>query len=431
VSLLAQEIAELIRQEGPLSVSRYMALCLGHPRHGYYMKQDPFGADGDFTTAPEISQIFGELIGLWAANVWQAMGAPASIRLVELGPGRGTLMQDMLRAARALQGFRQALSVHLVEMSPMLRERQRQTLAAVGVEPHWHDRIEQALEGPAIIVANEFLDALPLDQFVRTPDGWRERLVGLDSEGQLAFGLAAEAPSPLADSPPRASEGARTPPPCGEGQGWGAQSPNAEQQDEAGPLLQSALHSVVRPPSPYPSPRGGREEPGLDLRAPLDSVLEQPAAASEAVAAVARHVAAEGGAGLFIDYGPTRSGFGDTLQAMKRHEFVDVLAEPGDADLTVHVDFARMAQAGLAAGAAAHGAVTQRDFLLALGLQQRFEALSRRATPEQAQTLASGVQRLIETGPTAMGELFKVMAVADRNLPLLPGFDLHRLPEQG
>lgn len=362
---LAQELVELIRQEGPISISRYMALCLGHPRHGYYVKQDPFGADGDFTTAPEISQIFGELIGLWAASVWQAMGAPASVRLIEIGPGRGTLMQDMLRAARALPGFREALSVHLVETSPVLRERQRATLAGSGAEPQWHERIDQALEGPAIVVANEFLDALPLDQFVRTPDGWRERLVGLDGEGRLAFGLSSEPDSSL---------------------------------------------GIVASPG---------------------SVLEQPVAALEAVATVARHVAVKGGAGLFIDYGPVRSGFGDTLQALKRHAFVDVLAEPGDADLTVHVDFARMAQAGLAAGAAAHGPATQRDFLLALGLQQRLEVLSLRATPAQAEVLASGAERLIETGPTAMGELFKVLAIVDPKLPLLPGFDLHRLPEQG
>jgi SAM-dependent MidA family methyltransferase len=408
VSLLAQELAELIRQDGPLSVSRYMALCLGHPRHGYYMKQDPFGADGDFTTAPEISQVFGELIGLWAASVWQAMGAPASVRLVELGPGRGTLMQDMLRAARALPGFREALSVHLVEMSPVLRERQKQALAASGAEPRWHDRIDQALEGPAIIIANEFLDALPLDQFVRTPEGWRERLVGLDDEGRLAFGLAPHAPSPLA------------------GEGWGEGS-----RDAARITIEKAANDFnLRDPSSGPAghllPQG--EKGGA---APVGSLFEQPAAASEVVATIARHAAAEGGAGLFIDYGPARSGFGETLQALKRHVFVDVLAEPGDADLTVHVDFARMAQAGLCAGAAAHGPVTQRDFLLALGLQQRFEALSRRATPAQAESLGGGVQRLIETGPTAMGELFKVLAVADRNLPLLPGFDLHRLPEQG
>ncbi|MBA4222898.1 MAG: methyltransferase [Methylobacterium sp.] len=408
MSLLAQELAELIRQDGPLSVSRYMALCLGHPRHGYYMKQDPFGTDGDFTTAPEISQVFGELIGLWAASVWQAMGAPASIRLVELGPGRGTLMQDMLRAARALPGFREALSVHLVEMSPVLRERQRQTLAASGATPHWHDRIDQALEGPAIIVANEFLDALPLDQFVRTPEGWRERLVGLDDEGRLAFGLAPHAPSPLA------------------GEGWGEGS-----RDAARITIEKAANDFnLSDPSSGPSghllPQGEKGD-----ASPVGTVFERPTAALEVIAAIARHVAAEGGAGLFIDYGPAGSGFGETLQALKRHVFVDVLAEPGDADLTVHVDFARMAQAGLSAGAAAHGPVTQRDFLLALGLQQRFEALSRRATPAQAESLAGGVQRLIETGPTAMGELFKVLAVADRNLPLLPGFDLHRLPEQG
>ncbi|WP_332697330.1 class I SAM-dependent methyltransferase [Bosea sp. (in: a-proteobacteria)] len=362
---LAQELARLIRDEGPLSVSRYMALCLGHPRHGYYMKQDPFGAAGDFTTAPEISQVFGELIGLWAATVWRMMGEPAALRLVELGPGRGTLMQDVLRAARIVRGFREALSVHLVETSPVLRARQAETLGAAGVTPVWHDRVEDALEGPAIVLANEFLDALPLDQFVLTPEGWRERLVGLNGEGQLAFGLSAE--------------------PAGE----------------------------------------------IARATPPGAVLEQPLAALETVATVARHVAARGGAALFIDYGSMRSGFGDTLQAMRRHGFVDALAEPGDADLTVHVDFARMAQAARAAGAAVHGPATQRDFLLALGLEQRTAALSRRATPEQAQTLAEGANRLVETGSaTAMGELFKVLALAEPGLPLLPGFDLHRLSEQ-
>ncbi|WP_332686361.1 class I SAM-dependent methyltransferase [Bosea sp. (in: a-proteobacteria)] len=362
---LAQELVRLIRDEGPLSVSRYMALCLGHPRHGYYMKQDPFGAAGDFTTAPEISQVFGELIGLWAATVWRMMGEPAALRLVELGPGRGTLMQDVLRAGKLVPGFRAALSVHLVETSPVLRERQAESLAAAGATAIWHERVQDALDGPAIVIANEFLDALPLDQFVLTPEGWRERLVGLDGEGRLAFGLSGEAESALARA------------------------------------------------------------------APQGAVLEQPLAALETVAIVARHVAGEGGAALFVDYGSPRSGFGDTLQAMRRHGFVDPLAEPGDADLTVHVDFARMAQAALAAGAAAHGPATQRDFLLALGLEQRIEALTRRATPEQAAALSAGAARLAETGTTAMGELFKVLALADPRLSLLPGFDLHRLPEQG
>lgn len=364
MNALHDEIAGLIREEGPIPVSRYMALCLGHPLHGYYMTRDPFGAEGDFTTAPEISQIFGELIGLWAATVWRIMGEPASVRLVELGPGRGTLMQDMLRAARVLPAFRAALSVHLVETSPVLRERQKALLAAAGVAPVWHERVESALQGPVILVANELLDALPLDQFVMNEGGWRERLVGLDAEGKLVFGLAAE--------PERA----------------------------------------------------------IAREAPPGSVLERPAAALATVAAVASHVAQAGGAGLFVDYGSARSGFGDTLQAMRAHRFVDVLAEPGQADLTVHVDFGRMAQAGLAAGAAVDGPTTQRDMLLALGLEQRVAALSAKASAEQAGRLAQGAARLVERGETAMGDLFKALAVADPKLPPLPGFDLHRLPDQ-
>lgn len=364
MTLLAAELARLIRDEGPLPVSRYMALCLGHPVHGYYMKQDPFGAGGDFTTAPEISQVFGELIGLWAATVWRMMGDPAAIRLVEIGPGRGTLMQDVLRAAKVLPGFRAALSVHLVETSPSLREKQRQTLAPSGVAPVWHDGISTALSGPTIVLANELLDALPLDQFVMTEAGWRERLVGLDAGGHLRFGLS------------------------------------------------------------------GEPDPAIGIAAAPGAVLERPAAALGLVTEVARHVASAGGAALFIDYGSAQSGFGDTLQAVRKHGFADPLEAPGDADLTVHVDFARMAQAALSARAGVHGPATQRDFLLAMGLAQRVEGLSRRATPSQAEALAAGAGRLVKQGETAMGDLFKVLAVADPKLPLLPGFDLHHLPER-
>jgi len=363
VNALKAEIVDLIRQEGPIGIGRYMALALGHPRHGYYMTRDPFGRDGDFTTAPEISQMFGELIGLWAAHLWQAMGAPSRLRLVELGPGRGTLMADMLRATRIVPGFREAISVHLVETSPVLRQRQATTLA--GSESVWHDTIADALSGPVIVVANEFLDALPLDQFMMTPEGWRERLVGLNEDGDLAFGLAV-----------------------------------------------------------------GRED-GLSLAAPTGTTFEQPALALDIVTQVAGHVAAEGGAALFIDYGSARSGFGDTLQAMKRHEFVDPLAEPGEADLTVHVDFERMGQAALKAGAALHGPATQRDFLLALGLPQRAQALSLKADAAQRTAISAAFDRLIAPGETGMGDLFKVLALSHRNLPPLPGFDLHRLPDLG
>jgi SAM-dependent MidA family methyltransferase len=363
VSALKAELVRLIRDEGPLPVSRFMALCLGHPRHGYYMTRDPFGAGGDFTTAPEISQMFGELIGLWAATVWQAMGAPRSLRLVELGPGRGTLMADALRAATRVPGLCEALSIHLVETSPVLRQAQADRLKGAA-SPVWHETVASALQGPVILVANEFLDALPLDQFLRMPEGWRERLVGLDAEGGLAFGLSGNVAS-------------------------------------------------------------------LATKAPAGSIFEQPSAALDVVATVAHHLARAGGAALFVDYGAARSGFGDTLQAVKRHAFTDPLAEPGEADLTVHVDFERMAQAAIGAGAALHGPATQADFLLALGLAERAQALSRQASPEQAAAIAAAFDRLTERGPTGMGDLFKVLALSHPGLPPLPGFDLHRLPEQG
>lgn len=361
MSALKAELIRLIAEEGPLPVSRFMALCLGHPRYGYYMTRDPFGAQGDFTTAPEISQMFGEMIGLWAAHLWQAMGQPSRVALIEIGPGRGTLMADMLRATRIVPGFHAAAAVHLVETSPVLREIQAATLAGKA-EPSWHERVENALEGPAIIVANELLDALPLDQFVMTEGGWRERLIGLDGEERLAFGLAATA------------------------------------SDGAGPAT-----------------------------APPGAVLEQPLAALSLVSGVASHVVREGGGALFIDYGAVQSGFGDTLQAMRQHAFVDPLDEPGESDVTVHVDFARMAQAALRAGAATHGPVRQADFLLALGLAERAQALSRKATPEQAASINSAFDRLTERGVTGMGDLFKVLAVSHPGLPPLPGFELARI----
>ncbi|HEX2727344.1 MAG TPA: SAM-dependent methyltransferase, partial [Beijerinckiaceae bacterium] len=200
MSALLDELRQVIAVEGPIPLDRYMGLCLGHPVHGYYVTRDPFGAHGDFTTAPEISQMFGELVGLWAAEVWRLMGSPRQMRLVELGPGRGTLMADLLRAARIVPGFAQAVSVHLVETSPVLRARQQDTLAASGVPVAWHDRFADVPEGPAVVIANEFFDALPISQFVRTGRGWHERLVGLDADGQLAFGLASE---PRAELPAR------------------------------------------------------------------------------------------------------------------------------------------------------------------------------------------------------------------------------------
>ncbi|MBV9703705.1 MAG: SAM-dependent methyltransferase [Methylobacteriaceae bacterium] len=191
---LEREIRSIIASEGPITLERYMELALTHPVHGYYMSRDPFGASGDFTTAPEISQMFGELLGLWAAEVWTVMGAPSPIRLVELGPGRGSLMADALRAARVVPGLVAALDVHLVEASPVLAEAQHALLAKAKAPITWHNRVEDVPRGPAIVIANEFFDALPVRHYVKTPKGWCERLVGLRDD-RLAFGVT-ERPDP-------------------------------------------------------------------------------------------------------------------------------------------------------------------------------------------------------------------------------------------
>ena len=189
MSRLAEEIRALVRDGGPIGVDRFMALALGHPTLGYYVTRDPLGAAGDFTTAPETSQMFGELVGAWAAAVWDAMGRPPAVRVVELGPGRGTLLKDALRVAARVPGFAAALDLHLVETSPVLREAQRGALAGSGRPLAWHADLAAVPPGPAIVLANEFFDALPVRHYVRAPGGWHERLVGLQGDA-LAFGLA-------------------------------------------------------------------------------------------------------------------------------------------------------------------------------------------------------------------------------------------------
>lgn len=274
---LGQAIAARIAATGPITIAEFMAECLMHPQHGYYATRDPFGAAGDFTTAPEISQMFGELVGLCLAQAWIDQGRPARIALAELGPGRGTLMADALRATRIVPGFHDALEVHLVETSPALRARQAQAVPGAV----WHDSIADLPDLPLFLVANEFLDALPIRQFVRDGAGWRERVVGL-ADGVLAFGLTP--PGPVAALAHR--------------------------------LADTADGTIVE----------------------LCPAL--PAIAGE----VGRRVATCGGAALFIDYGGWQSR-GDTLQALRRHAPVDPLAAPGEADLTAHVDFAALAAA--------------------------------------------------------------------------------------
>jgi len=190
---LADTLAARIRQDGPLTLAEFMAEALMHPRLGYYATRDPLGAAGDFTTAPEISQMFGELLGLALAQAWLDQGRPAPFTLAELGPGRGTLMRDALRAARAVPGFAEAAQIVLVETSPVLRRIQAETLA--GHAPAWCDRAADLPDAPLFLVANEFFDALPIRQFIRAGDGWAERLLGLE-DNRLAFGRGDPAPLP-------------------------------------------------------------------------------------------------------------------------------------------------------------------------------------------------------------------------------------------
>ena len=358
---LEAEIRRIIEADGPISVAQFMALALGHPVHGYYLNRDPLGARGDFVTAPEISQMFGELIGLWTAEVWRAIGSPPVIRLVELGPGRGTLIADALRAIKIAQSFRAALDVRLVEISPMLRARQEQTLAGCGIPLSWHASFAEVPErAPGIVIANEFFDALPVHQAVRVPEGWHERRIGIGNEGALVLALD---PDPIPNFAARAA-----------------------------PVLGDA---------------------------PIGAVYEWRSDAL--VAELAGRLVRDGGAALIIDYGHAESAWGETLQAVGGHAAAGVLERPGEVDLSAHVDFAALARAAARAGARAMGPIAQRAFLRNLGIETR-AAMLKKASPHRAAEIDTALARLIEPGERGMGELFKVLALADPKLGALPGF---------
>ena len=279
MTALAETLKRRIAATGPITVADYMAECLLHPEHGYYSTRDPFGVQGDFTTAPEISQMFGELAGLCLAGAWLDQGRPPRVTLAEPGPGRGTLRADLLRATRGVPGFHDAIRIHLIEASPVLSARQRETLARFDVT--WCDTVQDLPEAPLYLIANEFFDALPIRQFQRDPQGWRERVIGL-ADGALTFGLAAAT-------------------------SYGA-----------------LAHRLA------------------DTRA--GDIVEICPAAAPIIAAIADRIARHGGAAVIVDYGGWHS-LGDTLQALSRHGYADPLAAPGQADLTAHVDFEALARA--------------------------------------------------------------------------------------
>jgi NADH dehydrogenase [ubiquinone] 1 alpha subcomplex assembly factor 7 len=356
---IADKIVRRIRAEGPLTIAAFMAMALHDPEGGYYARRGPIGAAGDFTTAPEISQVFGELIGLWCAEFWERIGRPDPVILAELGPGRGVLMSDLLRAAGTVPEFRRALRICLVEASPVLRAEQERCLRLA--QPAWVTRVEELPDGPMLMVANEFLDALPIRQFVRGAGGWSERMVAVDPAGRLVF----------VDGP--ASRAASL-------------------------LVPSRLRCCA---------------PG--------TIVEICPVTLALAGALGYRLARQPGAALFIDYGYFPTASGPTLRALQRHRPVCALAAPGTADLSAHVDFAAFAEAARAAGAEVHGPTSQGRFLTALGTGLRLEALSARATPAQRQSLESGVRRLLDPGE--MGDLFKVVALVSPGLASPAGFD--------
>lgn len=358
---LARKLKTRIRSEGRIPVSDYMAACLQDPEHGYYRRMPAIGAGGDFVTAPEISQVFGELIGLWCAVVWQQMGSPRALNLVELGPGRGTLMRDALRAARIVPGFRDAMSVHLVDKNETLRAIQNTTLEPAGVPIHFYSDVAEIValrEGATIVLANEFLDALPIRQFVFLDGHWRARCVGLDNEDTFSFA--------------------------------------EELADNAAP----ERHPTSRPP-----------EDG-DVYEVCDA---HHALAREVLQALAERSPL---AALFIDYGHSATGFGDTLQAVSGQRHVSPFHAPGEVDLSAQVDFEHFARACIGAGLAVDGPVPQAHFLGQLGIVERASRLMAQ-NADKAGAVEAGVQRLM--APNGMGSRFLALGVRSPGLAPLPG----------
>jgi len=340
-------IKQRIAQHGPMSLAEYMSLALCHPKYGYYITRDPLGVDGDFTTAPEISQIFGELVAVWIIDKWKNIGSPESFSLVECGPGRGTLMSDILRVVSKIPEFVSAVNVHMIEASPVLIEKQKEALLNYK-DINWHyDFSEIPSDKPAIVIGNEFFDALPLEQLVKIKDKWVQKVVSINEKAEFGYGLR--------EMPP----------------GFDLKNIKAEEEDvyEISPVRISYMRNIC------------------------DLIKENR------------------GAALFIDYGYFRSSVGDTMQGVKGHEYVDILSNVGEADITSHVDFEVLAKVAADVGIDDISLMTQRDFLLSLGLKERAAALMAIADEEQQNDMVAAVKRLSGKDKSDMGELFKVIEV--------------------
>lgn len=342
-----------------MDIGTYMSLCLGHPDHGYYMTRDPFGVSGDFTTAPEISQMFGEMIGVWIADTWMRLGSPSPFALVECGPGRGTLMQDALRAVKGVAGLHEAVRLHLMEISPVLKGAQAQRLGAFN--PVFVSSLDEVPEAmPVILIGNEFLDALPVRQIRRVNGVWSERVVALNGDGTFCFGDGL----------------------CGQ-----------------------SLLGIVPPKI---------------LDEEKDGIFEVSLIINQYIAQLSNLLKKQNGAALFLDYGHAVSAMGDTLQAVRSHRFENALENSGEYDLTTHVDFENVGVQARKAGVFSSPVVSQSDFLRTLGIEMRSGSLKKNATEKQANDIDEALHRLLDE--KQMGQLFKVIALCHDDGLQLAGF---------
>lgn len=380
-----------VKATGPISFSTFMQLSLGHPTHGYYMKPEHavFGTQGDFITSPEISQVFGELVALWMIKQWMDTDVKVPFRIVELGPGRGTLMDDMLRVLKQLPAARGKLkSVHLVESSATMRALQESKLGKASQEGNfkimWHDAIEEIEHEEDVftmLVAHEFFDALPVNVIERTQQGWHEVLIAPSSDPSIKYAMPSPESDQNSDSPPQLHHSSR----------WTrVLSPT--------PTASSTLLGLA-------SPRF--------FSLPVGTRIEVSRASMNQARGIGKLINTKsGGCALVIDYGADNA-FDNSLRAFKQHKIVDIFCSPGECDVTSNVDFALLKES-MADLVSTHGPISQRNFLTCMGIEIRAAALVRSASSlERKKAIEDGTRRLID--PLGMGEQYKVLGAVAKS----------------
>lgn len=353
-----------IELNGPMPLKEFLQLAIANKQHGYYANVKDIGKKGDFITSPEISQLFGEIIAIWCVNLWQVIGSPQEIALVELGPGNGTLAADIIRTTKNIPGFNQAVSMHFVELDNNLRQRQKDALEHFSVKKYWHDSISSLPKIPTIFIANEFFDALPISQYIKRKNQWYVISLGVDQKNkELIF---VEVPA-----------------------------------DEKTQNILAEKYSYV----------------------PQDGIIEFCEDGEIIIKQIAKHIKEFGGGGLFIDYGYIDNKdrlFNSSLQAVKDHKYCAILDNLNSADLSAHVDFTALKKAAELHGAKVHGPITQREFLLNMQISARRDALLKTATNTQKEDVISGYHRLVNE--KHMGLLFKAIAITKAEMNQFIGF---------